>query len=87
VGLVRCTGEPGRLISATAGAERRRKHAICVRMLGTEYLLADRQRALVERLRPRTIALGLKQAREVNEGHGGVRVLCAAHLAISNARL
>ncbi len=34
-------------------------------MLGAERLLADRQRALIERPRPRKDALGLKQAGEV----------------------
>src|SRR5258708_27609753 len=37
-----------------------------VRMLGVKHLLVDRQRALIERPRPRQVALGLQQAGEVD---------------------
>ena len=55
---------------AAAGEQQGREiasHAIGVRMLGTEHLLVDRQRALEERPRPRKVALGLQQAGEVVE--------------------
>jgi hypothetical protein len=50
----------GRIAAGQEQAPKIVTHAIRVRVLGAEHLLADRQRALVERPRPRKIALRLK---------------------------
>ena len=56
-------------------------------MLGAERLLADRQRALVERLGLRVGAGGLVQRGEIVERGGGVGMLGAERLlAIASAR-
>jgi hypothetical protein len=49
-------------------------------MLWAEFLLVDGQRSFVQWQRARKIALGVKQGREVAEGHRSVRVLWAERL-------
>jgi hypothetical protein len=51
-----------------------------VGMLGAEHLLADRQRALVERPAGGEVALGLEQAGEVGKARRRVGVLGSPHL-------
>ena len=55
-------------------------------MLGAERLLADRQRALVERPRHRKLALGLKQAGEVAEARRRIGMLGAERLLADRQR-
>src|SRR5258708_15643374 len=57
-----------------------------VRMLGVKHLLPDRQGALIERPRPRQVALGLQQAGEVAEATRRVRMLGAKHLLVDRQR-
>ena len=72
LGLVRLTKVPQQ---ASEVAEARRG----IRMLGAKHLLVDRQRALLERPRPREVALGLQQAGEVVEATRRIRMLGAKH--------
>jgi hypothetical protein len=55
-------------------------------MLGAEHLLADRQRALIERPRLRKIALDLKQAGKTVEAHRRIGMLRAEHLLADRQR-
>jgi hypothetical protein len=55
-------------------------------MVGAEHLLADRQRALVERSRPGEITLGLEQKREVVEARRRIGMVGAEHLLADRQR-
>ena len=55
-------------------------------MLGAERLLADRQRALVERPRASEVALGLKQIGEVVEARRRIGMLGAERLLADRQR-
>ena len=50
------------------------------RMFGAEYLLADRQRALIERTRIGKVALVLELVGEIAEAHGRAGMLRTEHL-------
>jgi hypothetical protein len=57
-----------------------------MRMLGTDHLLEDRQRPLIERSGPRKLALGLKQDGEVVETRRRIGMLGADHLLVDRQR-
>jgi hypothetical protein len=74
-------GRGALVVSPTrASAGHRRTYAICVRMLGAEHLLADRQSAFVEWQCPLKVALGLNQAGKVVEACRRVGMLWAERL-------
>ena len=74
-------GRPGPEAGGEVVEDRRR-----VGMLGAERLLADRQRALEERPRPRKVALGLKQAGEVAEAPRRIGMVGAERLLADGQR-